>query len=232
MRRLALILRLICALAAPLMLANCTSDTTSKPVASEESNSTSALASAPTSDADYRISARDILEISVFQVSDLNRTAQVADDGNIALPLIGVVQVKGKTAQEAGDLIAAKLKKSYLQSPQVSVFVKQYGQRVTVSGEVKNPKVLALEGNMTLTQAVVAAGGLGDLADSKRVHIARATGGHVTDEVYNINDIQSGKTPDPQLKGGDLIVAEQSGAQVAFKNIKDMLPFAALAALI
>jgi len=232
MSRFVYILRLALALAVPVLLPNCTSENTSKPVASDQANSTSALAAAPTTDSDYRIAARDILDVSVFQVNDLNRTVQVSDDGNINLPLIGIIQVKGKTAHQAADQIAEKLQKSYLQSPQVSVFVKQYGQRVTVSGEVKGPRILALEGNMTLTQAVVAAGGLSDLADTKRVHIARASGGHVADEVYNMNDIQSGKAPDPQLQGGDLIVAEQSGVQVVIKNLKDMLPFAAIAALI
>ena len=120
----------------------------------------------------------------------------------------------------------------YLQSPQVSVFIKQYGQRVTINGEVKSPRVLTVEGNLTLSQAVAYAGGLSDLADSKRVHVAHAANGHVNDRVYDLNAIQSGHAPDPSLQGGDLVVVEQSGTQVAIKNLKDMLPFAVLASII
>jgi len=34
------------------------------------------------------------------------------------------------------------------------------------------------------------------------------------------------------LRGGDIVVVEESGAKVAFKNVKDVLPFAALGALV
>jgi polysaccharide export outer membrane protein len=222
------------ALVMPLLLWNCTStvNQSTKPVASAAEDAPPVLASTGTSTSDYHISSRDILEISVFQVKDLDKSVQVGDDGNIAFPLIGAVQVKGKTTQEAADIIAAKLAKKYLQSPQVSVFVKQYGQRVTVNGEVRNPRVLAVEGDLTLSQVIASAGGLSDLADGNRIHIVRAAGGHVKDEVYSLNAIQAGKTPDPRLQGGDLVVAEQSGAQVAFKNLKDMLPFAVLASVL
>src|SRR4051812_15152360 len=39
--------------------------------------------------ADYRIGAGDLLDISVFQVPDLNKTVEVAGGGDISLPLIG-----------------------------------------------------------------------------------------------------------------------------------------------
>ncbi len=214
--------------------AGCSTETTAvKTTATgDPAPAAAALASVNATEGDYQISSRDILEVAVFQVADLNKTVQVTDDGNITLPLIGPVPVKGKTTHAAADLIAQRLAKKYMQSPQVSVFVKQYGQRVTISGEVKSPRVLPLEGSMTLTQALANAGGLGDLADSKRVHIARANGGKVTDEVFDVNAIQAGTATDPVLRGGDLIVAEQSGFQVVFKNMKDMLPFAVLATIL
>ena len=87
---------------------------------------------------DYRISPQDILQIAVFQINDLNSAVQVGEDGNITLPLVGKVPVKGKTTYEAEQIIAGKLKEKYLQSPQVSVSIKQYGMRITVSGEVKD----------------------------------------------------------------------------------------------
>ena len=41
---------------------------------------------------EYKISPQDILQISVFQVNDLNSAVQVYQDGNITLPLIGKVE--------------------------------------------------------------------------------------------------------------------------------------------
>jgi polysaccharide export outer membrane protein len=190
-----------------------------------------ALAINDTSTGDYTIAARDILQIEVFQVKDLNNTVQVNEDGSVGLPLIGKIQLRGKTTHEAEQIIAAKLREKYLQSPQVSVSIKQYGKRITVSGEVKTPRVLPDDGQTTLSQAVANSGGLSELADTTRVHVARSKDQHIQDEVYDLDSIQSGKATDPLLKGGDIVVAEQSGTRVALKSVKDLLPFAVLATI-
>jgi hypothetical protein len=106
------------------------------------------------------------------------------------------------------------------------------GQRVTVNGAVKNPTVLTLDGTLTLSMAIAQSGGLSELGNSGRVHVARPTGEQVEDSVYNLDDIQAGKTPNPMLRGGDIVVVEESNAKVAFKNMKDVLPFAALGAFL
>jgi len=227
--------RFVFILAVPLLLTNCTQNAAQNHSSAvvEQSTSTAslALASADMPSLDYKIAARDIVDVAVFQVPDLNKTVQVSDDGNVSLPLIGKVAIRGKTTHEAEQIIGDKLRKSYLQSPQVSVFVKHYGQRLTVSGEVKTPRVLSMDGTITLTQAVANAGGFGDLADPTRVHIARTTNQHIHDMVYDLNAIQAGKAPDPTLQGGDLVVVEQSGTKLTLKNLKDLLPFAIFAPL-
>jgi polysaccharide export outer membrane protein len=180
---------------------------------------------------DYKISPQDILQIAVFQLKDLDSAVQVGEDGNIALPLVGKIQVRGKTTYEAEQIIAGKLREKYLQSPQVTVSIKQYGKRITVSGEVKTPRVMPDDGNTTLTQGIATAGGLSELADSTRIHIARSRDQRVQDEIYNLDEIQAGKAKDPLLRGGDIVVAESSGTKVALKSVKDLLPFAVLGAL-
>jgi polysaccharide export outer membrane protein len=186
----------------------------------------------PSAGADYRISQQDILQISVFQVNDLNSAVQVSQDGNITLALIGRVQVAGKTTSEAEQIIAGKLRQKYLQSPQVSVSVKTFGKRITVSGAVGSPRVLADDGATTLSQAIANAGGASEIANSDRVHIARAKDQHVQDDIYNLEDIQAGKVTDPLLHGGDIVVVEKSGVRVAFKEIGALLPFAFFASVI
>ena len=137
----------------------------------------------------------------------------------------------GRTTSEAEQIIAAKLRQKYLQSPQVSVSVKTYGKRITVSGEVKAPRVLADDGDTTLSQAIANAGGASDLANSERVHVARSKDQHVQDEMYSLDDIQAGKITDPLLRGGDIVVVEQSGVKVALKNVSSLLPFAIVASI-
>ena len=233
------------ALAVSQLLSNCMTDTAqpNQPVAADQpaytaqTNETvvagqpAAFAGGDMSPADYRIAPRDILQIAVFQVQDLNNVVQVSEDGNVTLPLVGKVQVRGRTTYEAEQIIADKLRQKYLQSPQVTVSVKEFGKRITVSGEVKSPRVLADDGNTTLTQAIANAGGVGDLANSTRVHIARSRNQQVQDETYNLDEIQAGQVRDPLLRGGDIVVVEQAGTKVALKTVSSLLPFAVLAAL-
>ena len=215
------------ALAASQLMSNCGMDAaqTNKPVVT-------AAAFANREATEYRLSPQDILQISVFQVNDLNNAGvQVSQDGTITLPLVGKVQVAGKTTSETEQIIAGKLRQKYLQSPQVSVAVKTYGKRITVSGEVKGPRVLSDDGNTTLSQAIANSGGVSDLANSQRVHVARSKDQHVQDEIYNLDDIQAGKVADPLLSGGDIVVVEQSGYRVALKDIGSLLPFAIFASV-
>src|SRR5262249_4896540 len=224
------------ALAIPLLVSNFMETAqTNKDVVPGQSRSAlasgeTALADA-TANGDYRIGSRDILQVAVFQVQDLNSAVQVGEDGNVTLALVGKIQLRGKTTYEAEQIIASKLREKYLQSPQVSVSIKQYGKRITVSGEVKTPRVMPDDGQTTLTQAIATAGGFSELADTSRVHVARSKDQQIQDEIYNLEAIQAGKATDPLLKGGDIVVAETSGTRVALKNVKDLLPFAVLATL-
>jgi len=80
------------------------------------------------------------------------------------------------------------------------------GQRVTVNGAVKSPTVLTVDGTLTLSMAIAQTGGLSDLGSSERIHVARTTGQQVEDSVFNLNDIESGRAPNPTLRGGDIVV--------------------------
>ena len=98
-----------------------------------------------------------------------------------------------------------------------------------MSGEVKSPKVMGDDGATTLSQAIASAGGVSEIANAQRVHIARSKDQHVQDEIFNLDDVQAGKATDPLLTGGDIVVVEQSGVKVAFKDVSALLPFAMFA---
>lgn len=201
-------------------IAAATDKTSALPVAAAANNA---------SPNDYRIGPHDVLQVTVFQVPDLSGPRQVDGTGRISMPLIGEVPVAGKSPDQAGREIAAKLGKTYLQSPQVAVLVTKSGQRVTVSGAVAKPSVLTVSGRLTLSQAIAEAGGLTDVANASRVHVARVEQGQrVHDAVFDLDAIQAGRALDPSLSGGDIVVAESSNAKMAFKTMKDIVPFSIL----
>ena len=173
---------------------------------------------------DYRIGAQDLLEISVFGVSDLNRTARVNSNGQITLPLIGGVMAGGKTIPELEQELARKYAEGYLQKPQVTVFVKEYtSQRVTLEGAFKKPGIYPLTGKTTLLQAIAMAEGLDKLADPRGVVVFRNIDGKRMGAAFDLVAVRRGEVVDPQVYGDDVIVVETSGSRTAVREFIDKL---------
>jgi polysaccharide export outer membrane protein len=112
---------------------------------------------------DYQIGPEDLLEISVFEVENLNKTVRVSSQGNISLPLLGVLRVRGLTANELEREIKDLLAEKYIQDPYVSVFITEYrNQRISVMGAVEKPDVFEITGQRTILDMLAMAGGLKD----------------------------------------------------------------------
>ena len=110
---------------------------------------------------EYKIGPKDLLEISVFGLDELNRTVRVSEDGIITLPLVGEVKVEGLTKTGLEKKLSELLEEKYLHNPQVTVFIREYqSTRVSVLGAVRNPGLYELLGRETLMQIISQAGGL------------------------------------------------------------------------
>jgi len=110
---------------------------------------------------DYKIGPEDLLEISVFEEEKLNKTVRVSSQGNISIPLLGILMVKGLTANELEKEIRDLLSEKYLQDPHVGVFIKEYrSQRISVIGAVEKPGVFEVTGQKTILDMLTMAGGL------------------------------------------------------------------------
>jgi polysaccharide export outer membrane protein len=110
---------------------------------------------------DYKIGPEDLLEISVFEDEKLNKAVRVSSQGNISLPLLGVLKVKSLTANELEKEIRDLLAEKYFQDPHVSVFIKEYrNQRISVIGAVERPGVYDVTGQKTVLDLLAIGGGL------------------------------------------------------------------------
>jgi polysaccharide biosynthesis/export protein len=182
---------------------------------------------------DYRIAPLDVVDISVFGVQDLSRTVQVSSSGVISLPLIKTVQAGGRTAGELEREIAAKLSATYLQSPQVSVFIKEYNsQRITVDGAVAKPGIFPINGQVSLMQAIALSQGLTTVADPSGVLIFRQAGNKRTAARFDLRDVRSGKIQDPMLLAGDIVMVDESSTRTTLRDIREALPLSGLFSLL
>jgi polysaccharide biosynthesis/export protein len=180
----------------------------------------------------YKIGPLDVIDFSVFKVPELTRTAQVSETGTVNLPLVGEIQAGGKTAQDIEHDLTRKLQAKYLQSPQVTILIKEYNsQRVTVEGAVKRPGVYPIRTKTTLLQVIATAEGLDSASDATVVVFRHAEGKRLAAR-FDISQIRTGETRDPPIQSGDVIVAPTSATKATFDTILKALPIATVFALL
>lgn len=183
--------------------------------------------------ANYRIQPQDILQVRNLQnigyitgdagssggsgsattsaqgTSGGGQTYQVEEDGTVALPVIGHVQVVGLTRMEATKVIEDLYRKSLLKDPIIEI--KIVNLKVTLLGEVK------LQGNFplvkdrtTLIEAIGEAGGLTEKANERNVQIIRGDQSNPQVIVVNLRDINSINNPSTILRNGDIVYVAQN----------------------
>lgn len=120
----------------------------------------------PTADSAVRLGAGDLVEVSVYNVPELNTKLRVSNTGEIYLPLIDYVHVAGLTLDEAEAVIERRLDSGgFVKSPHVQIFVQEYNSAgASVLGEVTKPGVYPILGDQKLFSLISTAGGLTDRA--------------------------------------------------------------------
>ena len=155
----------------------------------------------------YVIGPEDVLHIAVWREPDLTATLPVRPDGKISLPLLNDVQASGLTPQQLADSLTEKLKK-YVADPRVTVVVTQINsKRVYMVGEVFHPGPMPLIANMTVLQALSAAG-LNQFANTKRIYVLRTENGKQQKLPVNYRKLVKGEQIEQNylLQPGDEIV--------------------------
>jgi polysaccharide export outer membrane protein len=177
----------------------------------------------------YRVQTGDVVDVAIYQLPDLNRTAEIDGAGNINLALIGAIPAAGRTVRQLEEEIAGRYRARYLQNPQISVSVKDaVGLRVTVDGAVRRPGIVMARGDMTLLRVLAEAQGFSDTADQSNVVVMRNSPQGRTAARFDANAIRAGTLQDPLVYGGDTIVVDDSTAKTAWKHFREALPVAGL----
>ena len=175
--------------------------------AAEVTNS-KALVPAPVIDTDYVIGSEDVLQINVWKESDISSSVPVRPDGKISLPLLNDVQAAGLTPLQLAAAIVERLKQ-FIAEPRVTVIVTAMNsRRAYVMGQVTRQGAVLLVSNLTVLQALSAAGGPVQFANTKKIYVLRAEGGKQQRLPFNYDSVIKGKNPEQNinLKPGDTIV--------------------------
>lgn len=121
----------------------------------------------------YRIDTGDGVSITVYGEPDLSlKDERVKGDGRISYPLLGDIQVRGRTASELQQLITEMLADGYLKKPNVTVSIDTF-RLFYIKGEVRNPGGFNYVDGLTVEKAVALAGGYTERASERNITVVR-----------------------------------------------------------
>lgn len=169
----------------------------------------------------YFVGPFDRLIIDVYGIEELSkREVQVDASGRVSFPLVGLLQVSGKTPVEIEQEMVGRLRKAYIRDPQVTVNLKEVLSRiVTVEGEVKKPGLYPLMGRMTLVGAIAKAEGTTEFTRLDDVVVFRTVGGQRYAALYNLEAIRRGAYADPEIYANDVVTVGFSQKRRFFKDL-------------
>lgn len=157
---------------------------------------------------EYRLGPKDLVEIKVLEVMELNGERRVGDNGSISLPLLDEVPVAGLTASELEDRLEALLTSKFVNRANVSVVIKEFANKpVSIIGAVMKPGYLNVAGRWDVLQAISAAGGLAQNA-GRRVYVLRRSDSGISDRLEIDADelfVRSSQTWNVPIYPGDVV---------------------------
>ncbi len=177
---------------------------------------------------DYRIHSQDILQIRNLQSTKYivdeapvsitaggssstsqGQTFQVEDDGTVALPVIGRVQIAGLTRAEAAKQIEDLYRKNLLVNPIIEL--KIINLKVTILGEIKTQGNFPLIKDKTnLVELIGEAGGLNAGANEKNIKIIRGDPKNPQVFEFDLSNLNTLADPRLILQNNDIVYITQS----------------------
>jgi polysaccharide export outer membrane protein len=158
----------------------------------------------------YILKSSDVIQVSVYQEPDLDKSVRIEADGTVTLALVNKIKVSDLTVSEAQDLITQLYNRDYLVDPQISVLVTSFSPKlVRILGSVNRPGVIDMppDREMTLTEAIANANGVSRLGNPKSITIKRVGADGETQQFeVNFNRIlMNANAKDIVLEEGDTI---------------------------
>lgn len=148
----------------------------------------------------------DLVSLRIVEDRDKVLSLYVQDSGDIQAPFIGLVKANGRTCKQVAFFMKRELEKQYFQQATVIValervrpsstkfgpgYVPDDTRYITVYGQVSRQGRYELlpEDDLTVSQAILRAGGFSQFAQTKKVKVIRKTPKGSVTIFVNLDDI-------------------------------------------
>ncbi|MEZ5937026.1 MAG: polysaccharide biosynthesis/export family protein [Hyphomonadaceae bacterium] len=130
-----------------------------------------------TRDPEYRFFPGDKLRLDVRTAPELSGDLTIAPDGRVTVPNMGAVMAANLTATQLQASLQQLLATELLDPSLVVTPVEFASQKIFVGGEVREPGIYDLPGEINTLQAILMAGGWTDEGKPSHVLVMRRTPG-------------------------------------------------------
>jgi protein involved in polysaccharide export with SLBB domain len=166
-------------------------------------------------DDQYRLAIGDTLSFQILEDEDAPTILTVMDSGDVQVFYIGRYPAAGKTCKQLALALKTELEKEYYLQATVVIAVNSKPRsrgKIYLVGAIHapGPEDISSEETLTVSKAILRAGGFTDFADKKNVRVTRGTGSGTDNKkpfTVNVGRIfEKGETQDDlPLQPGDLI---------------------------
>jgi polysaccharide export outer membrane protein len=160
---------------------------------------------------DFVLGIGDTVSVTVYRHDDFNTKAKIDTTGKMTVPLIGDLDVYGKTVYRVRDELTEKFSQ-YIKNPQIILSIESVvSHKVLVMGEVKSPGVFTFENRLYLSELISMAGGFGGEANKSNVGIIRRKGREPMVILADYKAILKGDLDaDVAMQSGDIVFVPTS----------------------
>lgn len=153
----------------------------------------------------YQISADGSVNSAGVEV---NAGYRVDDEGNIVFPVLGKINVGGKTLKEVSDIIETMIEEgNYIKSPEVTIEFLNF--KYTVLGAINGKGTYTVDGDkVTIIEAIAKAGDLSKNARLDRIAVIRMVDGKYEIHYNDIRTAEIFKSPTYYLQQNDIVYVE------------------------
>ncbi|MDE3066491.1 MAG: polysaccharide export protein [Verrucomicrobiota bacterium] len=166
----------------------------------------------------YKLGPGDQILYQVIEDQDAPTNLTITDSGDLEVPYYGLVHAAGKTCRQVAEEIKTLLQKRLYYRATVVIALAVANKawvagKVYVTGQVRQPGGYEIKAGekMTVSKAILDAGGFSDFSDKKHVRLIRKTAAGQETFVVNVLDVWKGQlNKDLAVQPGDLVVVPQS----------------------
>jgi len=173
------------------------------------------IRSMDTLDNRQKLGPGDRITYRVLEDLDEPKSLLVTDSGDLEVPYLGLVHAAGRTCMDLARQVKGMLEKDLYYRATVMVSAEVINKtratgKVYVTGQVRNSGGFDIPAGETITvsRAILNAGGFSDFSDKKNVRLIRKNGERTTVNVQEV--LEKGKLQaDLVVQAGDLIVVPE-----------------------